>query len=158
MTGACDTGQLCPTLDGFYQWCLSIMGVPSADLPAGSPYLAGAFSTALATVNPAIRCVSALLFMEAVYNLAGDFLLNYCPDQADQTFFADARGKEGFNLTAFVPGVVSAAADVSTSDGLVVPDFFKNLTMGDLQNLKTPYGRRYLAIAQDYGPTVWGIS
>jgi hypothetical protein len=30
--------------------------------------------------------------------------------------------------------------------------------MGNLQNLKTPYGRAYLAFAQDYGPSVWGIS
>ena len=28
----------------------------------------------------------------------------------------------------------------------------------DLQTLKTPYGQDYMAIAGDYGPTVWDCS
>jgi hypothetical protein len=34
----------------------------------------------------------------------------------------------------------------------------QRLTLAQLQNLKTPYGREYLALAQSYGPNVWGLS
>ena len=33
----------------------------------------------------------------------------------------------------------------------------KDFTLANLQNLKTPYGRQYLAWAQAYGP-LWGLS
>ena len=34
----------------------------------------------------------------------------------------------------------------------------KGLTLANLQNLKTPWGRMYLSIAQLAGPTIWGLS
>jgi hypothetical protein len=52
---------------------------------------------------------------------------------------------------------VQSAADESTSDALTVPDFVKGLTMQNLQQIKTPYGRQYMAITQELGP-VWGMS
>lgn len=74
---------------------------------------------------------------------------------ASEIYFSSARVK--FNLTGFVAGVISSSSDVSTSESILNPDFMTGLTMGNLQNLKTPYGRAYLAIAQDYG-TLWGVS
>jgi hypothetical protein len=69
-----------------------------------------------------------------------------------------AKLRKDLKLNTFVPGVVSSTSDLSTSVGLDNPDFFKNLTLDQLQLLKTPYGQRYLAIAQKYGPTVWGLT
>jgi hypothetical protein len=71
-------------------------------------------------------------------------------------YFAKAR--KAFKLNTFVPGVVSSTSDLSTSVGLDNPDFFKNLTLDQLQLLKTPWGQRYLSIAQKYGPSVWGLT
>lgn len=68
-----------------------------------------------------------------------------------------AKFRQMFNITAFAPGVISSASDLTTSSGLLNQDFFRGLTIGDLQLLKTPYGRNYLAIAQNYG-TIWGLA
>jgi hypothetical protein len=75
------------------------------------------------------------------------------------TFFQTMRGPPpgGFNMLGFVPGVVQASADQGTSSTLLVPEFFKNLTIGDLNFLLTPWGREYLAYAQDFGD-LWGMS
>ena len=35
---------------------------------------------------------------------------------------------------------------------------FKNFTIKDINNLKTFWGQQYLALAQSYGPSTWGIS
>lgn len=73
-----------------------------------------------------------------------------------ETYFAQLRTK--FNLGIFAPGVVASASDVSTSTGLLNQDFMKGLTLEDLQLLKTPWGRAYMAIAQKIGPTIWGVA
>jgi hypothetical protein len=73
-----------------------------------------------------------------------------------ETFWANARSN--YKMTSFTPGVVTSSSDVSTSVGLLNPQFLQNLTLGDLQLLKTPYGQAYLALAQKYGPNIWGIS
>jgi hypothetical protein len=72
-----------------------------------------------------------------------------------QTYFSALRAL--WKITAFVPGVIAGSEDVSTAETLLNPEFMKGLTMGNLQNLKTPFGRSYMAIAQDYGQ-LWGIS
>jgi hypothetical protein len=56
-----------------------------------------------------------------------------------------------------VAGVIGSSADETTSESLVVPEAMKNLTLQNLQNLKTPYGRQYLYFAQAFG-TNWGLS
>lgn len=73
-----------------------------------------------------------------------------------QRYFALIR--QQVKIISFVPGAVGNTSDVSTSVGLVSPDFLRGLTMYDLDLLKTPYGRRYLSFAQGYGPNVWGVS
>lgn len=75
---------------------------------------------------------------------------------ATDQYFANARKQ--LKLNSFFPGVVASANDVSTGVGLQLPGFMQNLTLEDLQLLKTPYGRAYLAIAQKYGPNAWGLT
>lgn len=76
--------------------------------------------------------------------------------QVTEYFFARLRSL--WKLAAFAPGVVASTSDVSTSASLVNQEFFANLRLLDLQLLKTPYGRRYLQLAQAYGPVIWGLS
>lgn len=71
-------------------------------------------------------------------------------------YFLNARRM--FKINSFVPGIVANTSDLTTSVGLDNPDFFKMLTLFDLQLLKTPWGRAYLATAQKVGPTVWGLT
>jgi hypothetical protein len=132
------------------------MGITSIYLPDGSPFFDWAYAVASAIVNLDMQMTPAPIYTLAVYNLAGSNLINYAQDQSGQTYFASLRSQ--FNIGAFVPGVVSSAGDVSTSAGLVVPDWAQNLQISDLQLLKDPYGRQYLALAQKYGPTIWDLS
>jgi hypothetical protein len=78
------------------------------------------------------------------------------PGLFNLAFFAQLR--QQFNLLGFVAGVVQSTGDQGTNTALVVPDFFKNLTFADLDLMKTPWGRNYLAYAQKAGPTVVGLS
>lgn len=147
---------LAPTLAGFLAYLTSIVGIPTAALPASSPYPQAAFCNAVAIVNTALQCASPLIYNEAVYNLATSNLLNFCPDQAGQTYFKDIR--ETWNLTSFIGGVITSTGDEGTSESMTVPDYFKLFTVADLQYLKDPYGRRYIAFAQRYGANLWGLS
>ena len=133
------------------------MGILPIYLPDDSPSIPTAFQIAQEIVFPLINCASAVMFTLATYNLAGSNLVNYAQDQPGKTYFADLRGKEGLNLGSFAAGVVSAAADQGTSSTLATPDSLKNLTLMNLQQLRDPWGRAYLAIAQEFGP-LWGIT
>jgi hypothetical protein len=130
------------------------MQIPVAALPVNSPNPGYAYNVAESLVNPALNLVP-IIYTLAVYNLAGDNLINYCPDQPGQTFFTAARASYGCN--SFVPGVIGASADEGTSESIITPDFMKTLLMANLQQLKTPYGRQYMAFAQSAG-TLWGIT
>ena len=83
-------------------------------------------------------------------------LLNITPDVPGQTYFARQRKK--FNINGFVSGVVQGSADESTSVSMVVQDAAKAFTLANIQQMKTVYGRQYLALAQSYGPATWGIT
>lgn len=74
---------------------------------------------------------------------------------ASEIYFANLRKQ--FNTYGFVSGIISASADESTSQSLVTPEKMKTLTLANLQNLKTPWGRQYLAFIESYGP-IWGLS
>lgn len=143
------------TRDGFLAFIRDIMGIDSIVLPDNSPYIDLSLDLAKEIVNPVINEVSTLIFDQATYNLAGDTLINIAQDQTGQTYFADVR--KTWNINGFVAGVVQSAGDESTNESLSVPDFVKGLTLSDLQNLKTPYGRQYLAYAMRWG-TNWGLS
>jgi hypothetical protein len=158
-----------PTLAGFMTFIRQVMGITTQQLPDDAYSIPLAFNAALTVVNVALVSVDnpnpALpnLYAMAVYNLAADRLLNWALDsdaapvyKNGEKFFAYTREK--LDIFGFTPGVIQSTNDLTTGGSFVVPEFFKELTMRDLSNLKTPYGREYLAIAQDYGPSEWGVS
>lgn len=157
-----------PTLAGFINFVQNVMGISSDVLPTTSPLFGYCFETAMAIVNDALACVPSppgayTPYQQAVYNLGGDDLLNFAQDQPGAPVYRDglpffAYFRRLYRLNDFTPGVITNASDESTSGGLVTPEFMKNFTIANLQNLKTPYGRKYLSLAQSYGPTVWGLT
>lgn len=120
---------------------------PSANT-AGTPWPGYAFDQAVDRVL-FIPAVAGLEYTLAVYNCAGHILLRITPDQPGQTYFATAR--QNFGLLAPISGVLSSTADQGTSNSMAVPEQLTNLTIGDLNFYKTPWGREYLAYAQDFG-------
>ena len=144
-----------PTLAGFQWFITNIMGISSLYLPTSAPIISWVYSLASGTVNFQLASISTDIYSQAVYNLGGDLLINYAQDQAGQTYFAGLR--KTFHTNDFIAGVVENASDQSTSDGLHIPESLSNLTLADLQNLKTPYGRTYLSLAQKVG-SLWGLS
>jgi hypothetical protein len=165
-----------PTLAGFLGFVRTIMGINAAKLPDNSPFLSMSLAVALAVVNPQLRvaCVPQsdgaqvalnplipgtsvmTVYDMAVYYLAGDNLINFAQDQEGYCFFTDMR-KE-LNILGFVSGIVQSSSDEGTSVSVVVQEAAKDFTLMNIQQLKTPWGRQYLALAQSYGPTTWGIS
>lgn len=154
-----------PTLAGFLDFVRTYMGITTTILPDASPVIDMSFCVALELVYEAIQCASPRLYNLAVYNLAGSTLIAYAQDLPEAAivpgsdpplpFFAYYRAL--WNVNGFVTGVVQASADESTSQSLVVMEAAKNFTLANLAQLKDPYGRAYLAIAQDAGD-IWGLS
>jgi hypothetical protein len=144
-----------PTQSGFNTWVQNEMGISTAILPTSSISLLYAFNVALALTPQVLNAVSPLIYTLAVYNLGGDNLINYATDTPPSTYFADLR--KSYGVGNFVAGVITSAGDQGTSGSVSVSQSLQNLTLSNLQNLKTPYGRQYLAFCQDIG-TVWGVS
>lgn len=154
-----------PTLAGFIAWARVEMGITTDQLPDDSVWWGYAFNVAIDVVNLAICQASPTIYMLAVYNLAASNLVEFAQDPVGSepfkqynnqplTFFSYARAV--WNINGYVSGTITSASDESTSSSLIVPDYSKNLTLADLQYMKTPYGRQYLAFAQRYG-TLWGM-
>lgn len=139
------------SLSGFIAFVRTDMGVTADQVPDDSPSLALAYGGSEEWVNREIAMVMPNLYAVAVYNLAASFLINY----GSESVFEDVRKK--LNLNNFSAGVISGASDNATSSQKLVPDFFKDLSLSDLQMLQDPYGRRYLMIAQQFG-SLWGLS
>ena len=118
--------------------------------------VATSLNIALATVNQAINQVSPQIYTLAVYNLAADRLLNFAPDQPNQTYFEQLRTQ--YHLLDSKVGTVSSGSDQGTSGSLLNPDQMRTFTLQHLQLLKTPFGRTYLEYAQAYGVQIWGLS
>jgi hypothetical protein len=156
-----------PTLDGFNDWVFAVMGVPNEVLPAVSNqldpsyniYVETAFEISQATVNVYLDIVP-VIYTQAVYNLGGDILVNTAQDIStldppNNTYWSDLR--QSFGLGNFMVGIINAANDIDTSAASLVPLGLQNLTLADLQNLKTPWGRQYLMLAQSVG-SMWGLT
>ena len=97
----------------------------------------------------------------ATYNLAADTLINFAQDPAVAPVFMDEMPywswlRKQYGVLNFVPGVIQSTSDEGTSASYEVAEQFKNYTIANLQNLKTPYGRQYLGIAGSWG-TLWGM-
>ena len=147
--------MIAPTLEGFIEFLQNVADFNTTVLPTTTPVIEYAYFSAVARVNKNLQLATPL-YISAVYNLATDFVVRFAPDQTGQDFFRCLR--KSLNVNAFAPGVTSSSSDEGTSESLLVPKVFENLSIGDLQNLRTPWGREYLAIAQMYGPSAWGIS
>lgn len=155
---------------GWLLFIANVMRVPTVALPPDSPIIIYTFNFAVSTVNKQLLLAcsppgSWSPYQLAVYNLAADLLINWAQDPPGEPiynvgppplqYFAWLRAQYGVNQ--FVAGVINASSDEGTSQSLTVPTAFEGLTIGQLSNLKTPYGRAYLALAQDVG-TMWGLS
>lgn len=156
-----------PTQAGFLDFIRNVMGVPVQALSDSAPIIGFVYNVALNLANQAFRLLpnanQALpnLYATLVYNLAADFLINFAPDDPSapapyNTFWTDLRATLKINSPAF--GIISSASDQGTSTSYMIPESLNNLTLADLQNLKTPYGRFYLGLAQSFGPSVWGLT
>jgi hypothetical protein len=152
-----------PTYEGFLDFIFDIVGIPEDQIAAGSMILQFAYDYSLNVVFFWLRGVpsqltSPSIYATAVYNLGADTLINYAPDipsSSDPNYWSDLR--QQFGINAFVGGVINFSSDQSTSEGIAVSDALKQMTMMDLGTLNTPWGRNYMAIAQNMG-TLWGIS
>lgn len=142
-----------PSLSGFIAFLRNIVGINTTVLPDNAPVIEFSYNMAINICTDLLVTIPQIpgefLYITAVYNLATDTLLTYAQDQSGQTFFTQVQQK--YQLHALVPGVISFAGDEGTQSTMVVPDAFKHMTLANLQNLKTPYGRTYLGIAQDFG-------
>lgn len=144
-----------PTLAGFITFTVDVMEIDPLYLPADSPVIVFAFQVACEAVNGALRSLP-FLYEQAVYNLAGDLLLNFAQDQSGRDFFRKTRAELG--ITKFTPGMIASTSDAPSSTSLLNIEAMKNFTLSDLQRTKTFYGRTYLEIAQNYGPSIVGVS
>ncbi len=163
-----------PSLAGFLAFVRGQMRITTDVLPDGSPVIGLALAVSLAIVNTAFKavgsCAPALpgvpavsIYTLMVYNLAGSNLINYAQDLPDAPpvegsklpFFQNLREK--FDTNGFVSGVIQSSSDNGTGNSMVVQEAAKNFTLADLQYLKDPWGRQYLAFAQRFG-TLWGIT
>lgn len=147
---------------GFVAFVQNVVGINSTILPTTSPTYSYAFLVAISIVNQTFSCAFPQIYDLMVYNLGASNILNYGQDlpgaavyQNGMPYFAFMR--QQFGINAFVSGVLQSQADASTSSAVAVPEALKNLTLADLQYLKDPYGRQYLAFAQRYG-TMWGMN
>lgn len=152
--------QTTPNAADLYTFMTTVAGIPTAVLPANSPYIPWALSYAEEKTLLVLYAIGQDYYCFAVYCLATSFLLNWCPDNPvltppNNTYFATLRSK--WNLTGFVGGTIQSSADESTSESLLAPEFLKSLTPMQLQALRDPYGRQWLAMQADNG-AIWGMS
>jgi hypothetical protein len=106
------------------------------------------------------------IYALAVYFLAGDMLVRIAQDATDPaaspppdnapTYWADLR--KSFGVNAMTYGLVQSSSDQGTSMSYAIPEQVKNMTLANLMQMQTPWGRQYLAIAGQWGPTLWGMS
>jgi len=151
-----------PTLAGFQAFIVNVMGISNVVLPPTDPVICMAFTVALNVVNQYLACTAPGIYTLAVYNLAGSNVINFAQDQAGASdyqnglpFFAYLRQK--WNISGYISGTIQSSSDVSTSESMVVPEYAKDMNLYELQLIKDPFGRQYLALAQNWGP-LWGMN
>jgi hypothetical protein len=160
-------GAPCPTINApnitdFQTFIVNVMGISNAILNPNDPVVCMAFTIAMNVVNQYLACTSPPIYTLAVYNLAGSNVINYAQDQSGAPdyqnglpFFAYLRQK--WNISGYISGTIQSSSDVSTSESMVVPEYTKDMNLYELQLIKDPFGRQYLALAQNWGP-LWGMN
>ena len=145
-----------PTLAGFIAWVRSAMGITTAQLPDDSVFFGYAFAVAMELTNVRIQIASPPIYQLAVYNLGGDNLINWAQDPNGAPVNSEglacfAALRKEFGIFNFTAGPVSSSGDEGSNVSLEVVEGLKNLLVGQLQNLKTPYGRVYISFTQAGG-------
>lgn len=149
------TNPAAPNLADFATFVYD-QGITAEQLPVGSDYLIWSFDIAKAKTLVPPPGMPPILYVLALYNLGMHTLIGIAQDQTGQTTFSDAR--KGYGYLSFSAGPVTSTSDNGSGTSLLAPDFLKKLTLQDILLLKTPWGRQYLAYAQQYGPNVVGVS
>ena len=155
------TQPLCPNIADYTAFIYAQPDITTNVLPTDSPWIQITYDVSLSIValhlaRAPVVMPGPSLYVLAVYNLGMDRLVNFCPDQLGQSTFEKLRQK--FELYSFKPGVIASTGDVSTSASYLNPEVMKNLSLLDLQTLKTPWGRTYMSLAQQYGGVIWALT
>lgn len=137
-----------PNIGDFMLFLQDSMEIPPSAIPASNTWPQYALNRALNLVL-SIPTVSALEYTLAVYNCAGHIFLRITPDNPNICYLKEVRAQ--FALLKFVAGVIESTSDESTSSSAAVPEGLRNLTVGDLNFILTPWGREYLSFQQDFG-------
>lgn len=147
-----------PNVTDYLTFLRQGVGIGPLYLPDNSFWVQTTFNMAMALVPLELQIadITGSIYTLAVYNLAADRLLNYAIDQQGQCYFRDIRTE--LKLNSFTPGVISASADQGTSQSWAIAEWAKNMTITDLQMLRTPYGRAYLDFVEAIGPNLWGLT
>jgi hypothetical protein len=151
-------------LQASYDYAIDI--VLSSNISGGGLDLVPSYSSDTAPLPPPASppyYQTPTIYTIAVYNLAGDMLVRIAPDNPAATpppdnaptYWSDLRTSLGVNSLTF--GFVQSTADQGTSTSLLIPDSIKNMSLMNLQQLSTPWGRTFLALAGQWGG-VWGLS
>lgn len=148
-----------PTFEGFKWFVTNIMFVPAEAMP-NDTFLQTVYDESLNLAYVGLATIpsqptSPSIYAWAVYNLGGHFLVEIAPDVPGSTYWEDLRDK--LKIYSFTPGLMTGAADQGTSQTMKIPSQLDGLTMMGLELLKTPWGRRYLAIAGQWG-AIWGLT
>ena len=149
-----------PSVGDYTLWLQNVVGINIVYLPPSSPFISYAFNRAVNLVLNVPTQLSGVEYTIAVYNCATHLQLKITPDQIVNNVQLDyfLKKRAEFSLLGPVVGLVSSSSDEGTSVTNAVPEALKQLTALDLDFMKTPWGRSYLEFAQDFGPTIWGLS
>lgn len=155
------------SLAGFQIFIQTTMGISSTVLAPTDPQVNFAYDYAIYVVPDILQQIPpggqtsgaiSSLYDVAVYNLGGHTLIEFGvdnPSSSNPTFFQTLQNK--FDLNGFNAGMIVSASDETTSDSFQMAKWVENLTIDQLQLLKTPWGRLALSLIQR-GSTGWGIS
>jgi len=132
---------------------LLVAQISAQQLP--TQWVTWSYENAIANVYDLIATLIPIDYTLAVYNWAADWLCNWSPDQSGQVFFSGLQ--QEWNLQTPMTGLVTHAGDQGTESSYAVSKAMQNMTIGSLNQFRTPYGRAYLAIAQSTG-TLWGLT
>lgn len=152
-------GDVTPALTGL-SWTGGVVTATAATVLPSNLVVGQQFLTQIADASPLAYNGNVKATVTAgnafTYTLTSDPGAETVPGTYSLTFFAALRQKWGIDNVS--TGVVSESHDESTGASYLNPEQMTAFTIGDLQTLKTPYGRAYMAFAQNYGQTLWGAS